>query len=327
MLHLRLQRLRIALLFVLVMGAGAELVAQEGDERYTEQLWTANVYPETYEFEQAVAFESTQDYQKAFWCYLNLFPVDPDSAITSSRRLAKNYSEPEPELRNAFAIYAKDDPEMQDKSASGEEVRKRKARWLDEITACLDDVFFKSRRPYHLNNSGLKRYDRGDLHGAIMAFQQAVDIDPKPKYLYNLGYVRHQVGQYQGAITCFNASIEHGHRLSEAYYYRGFCKGKLGDKGEALKDFNAAILIDPSYVEPLLTRGFERFKVGAYDLALEDLNHVLELDPDNADGYLSRGFVHHRLGNRDQACSDWHQAYDLGIKRVQGVLGKHCSTN
>lgn len=304
---------------------GMSLSSALAQERYVEKLWSAEVYPEEYAFDDGAAFEANNEFRKAFWYYLNLFEVDPDSAILSSRRIATQYEEPEPEMRNAFAIYAQDDPELA--GAAGENARKQKARWLDEITACLDDIFFKSRRPYHLNNSGLQRYERGDMNGALMAFSLAVELDPKAKYQYNLGYVRHQVGQYQHAIGNFNASIDNGHRLAEAHYYRGFCKGKLGDKGDALKDFSTSIQIDPNYVDPLLTRGFERFKVGAFDLALSDLDKVLTLDPFNPDAYLSRGFIHHRLGNADKACSDWINAEELGVARVSGVLQKYCSSN
>ena len=74
---------------------------------------------------------------------------------------------------------------------------------------------------------GMENGAKGDLNGAMAAFNQALQIDPKyaPAY-YGRGHVRSVQKDFVGALSDFNRAIEIDPTYRAAFYERGSMEGR-----------------------------------------------------------------------------------------------------
>src|ERR1700681_1114219 len=81
----------------------------------------------------------------------------------------------------------------------------------------------------HLNR-GTKELDAGDLDGALVDFNRAIELDPHYSAPYfNRGLVRRRQADYDGAISDFTKVIELN-PIAEAYLDRGAARKDKGDR-------------------------------------------------------------------------------------------------
>jgi tetratricopeptide (TPR) repeat protein len=150
---------------------------------------------------------------------------------------------------------------------------------------------------------------RGDLDGAISAFNTAIRLDPKfaPAY-YNLGYAKSLQNKADEAMQAYNQAIQLDPNYRDAYNQRGNLKGENGDFDGASADFQQVIRIDPKFAVAYYNLGHVYYFTGDLEGAVKQLNQALALDPNLPYAYFIRGLVRHAQGHNSDATSDFRKS-------------------
>jgi tetratricopeptide (TPR) repeat protein len=162
--------------------------------------------------------------------------------------------------------------------------------------------------------SGTALGQKGDLDGAIAAFNQAIGIDPKyaPAY-YGRGFAFALQGKPDDAISNYDQAIQLAPDYKAAYYQRGSLKGQKGDFDGALADFNAVIKLDPKYAPAYYNAGHVYYFKGDLANAGDQIDKALALAPKSPFSYFIRGLVQHAQGQREAATADFQKSSDFNF--------------
>jgi tetratricopeptide (TPR) repeat protein len=162
------------------------------------------------------------------------------------------------------------------------------------------------------NNRGIVRDELGDKPGAIDDYNLAIQFNPNLAEAYNnRGIVRDELGDKQGAIDDFNQAIKINPNDALAYYNRGLVRKDLGDKQGAIDDFNLAIKFNPNYALAYNNRGIVRKDLGDKQGAIDDFNLAIKINPNDALAYYNRGNVRDELGDNQGAIDDFNLAIKI----------------
>jgi len=150
--------------------------------------------------------------------------------------------------------------------------------------------------------------------------------DQSNEYL-KLGLSKRNAGDYQGALIAFNEAIEIDPDNSKSYIDRGICNDLLGDPKSAIDDYNIAIEIDPKNWTAYYSRAVTLRDSGLNDLAIRDFTKTIELNPECIWAYNNRGSLKYKESDIENACSDWKKAADLGDKDAHQHYIEYCTNS
>ena len=95
---------------------------------------------------------------------------------------------------------------------------------------------------------GLALAWRGDLNGAIRAFDQVIAATPRSSFAYlNRGQARLRSGDADGALADMNQAVRYAPRTARAYYNRSLVLRRKGDLRRARADEAKAVDLDERY--------------------------------------------------------------------------------
>jgi tetratricopeptide (TPR) repeat protein len=204
---------------------------------------------------------------------------------------------------------------------------------------------------------GAKRFQRGDLDGAIEDFTKAISIsshvdsnqltrsniasganglapsdgeareitviDPFTANAYtSLGAARYKKGDIDGAIRDYDLALKINPGLAAAYLNRGTARYAKGNGDGALDDWNRALRINPRLYEAYNNRGTLRANLLDLDGALADFNQAIVLNPRLAEAYYHRGWMRRDKGDFEGAILDFNRAIELNPQMAWAYHGR-----
>jgi len=157
----------------------------------------------------------------------------------------------------------------------------------------------------HLGPSDEKETRRG------LTLREHIRSDTLEEW-FDKGYRRYQEGDLEGAVEAYTEAIIHRPEETSSYFNRGIVYVEMGEHDKAVDDYNKVIALDPDYADAYNNRGWAYLQKGLFDLAIQDCSQALILDPDMATAYHTRGMAHKRKGMFDMARSDFQKSCQLG---------------
>jgi tetratricopeptide (TPR) repeat protein/S1-C subfamily serine protease len=171
----------------------------------------------------------------------------------------------------------------------------------------VDPNFSLSSR--YLGNSlfKLKRYDE-----ALMAFRQAISSGKGDFVLYQeLGNVLREMKRYPEAVDAYNQAVKLQPNHPWGYNNRGNIYTSLKQYPQAIADFKQAIELDPQDPKAYNNRGLVHDALKQYPQELADFNQAIKLDPNYSTVYYNRGTFYNEQKQYPQAIADFNQAIEL----------------
>lgn len=147
-----------------------------------------------------------------------------------------------------------------------------------------EETYEKAKRFFY---RGRAKQDDGDLGGAIVDFDKAIEIDPRhARYYFRRGGAKRGNGDLDGAIADYTRAIEINQGDAFAYNNRAAVKRLQGDLEGALADYDKAIETCPGYLEAYNNRGAAKQSNGDLDGAVADYTKAIEIEPRVTDFYF-----------------------------------------
>src|SRR5437899_343928 len=195
------------------------------------------------------------------------------------------------------------------------------------------------------NELGVALQREGDLFGAIRAFRQAIELDPKfGAAMANLGHALREAGNVQESIACFQrvallepgsgaAHADLGHALSRndqlreavaelrkaialapkfasAHFLLAETLSRAGQNAAALPEYEAAATLSPDNAE-FLTRYGSALSRTKPQAAVSPLRRAVSLDPSSHIARQALGLALQRTGDQAGAAREFEQARTL----------------
>lgn len=135
---------------------------------------------------------------------------------------------------------------------------------------------------------------------------------------------KYQAGDINGAIADYSAAIRLIPQSESAYYERGRIYNEQKKYLDAINDFTKVIEINPKNYRALYLRGYTKFLTGNYRGAVDDLNLSIGLYANSALAYWYRAEAKKKLGEKTGACEDWDKAYRLGYFEATAKINANC---
>ena len=155
-------------------------------------------------------------------------------------------------------------------------------------------------------------YQQGKLAQAIIAYEQAITLDPDDVLLYiPKARLLALEGRTIEAVRCADQAIEMAPENSRAWAVRGMAHDWNGDVPEAIDDCKRAIELDPTYAEAYAYLAEAYADVNRWVDAVEVAQTALQLDDRSVDAHRNYGYVLEDQGNYWEAVEQYERALEL----------------
>ncbi|MBC8394898.1 MAG: tetratricopeptide repeat protein [Deltaproteobacteria bacterium] len=162
-----------------------------------------------------------------------------------------------------------------------------------------------------LNISGDKRYQLGDLNGAIEEYKLALMLNPSDINVHNsLGVCYGELEDFDRALEEFETAIWLDSEEVMAIYNAGVANLFLANKNKALEYFLAAYRLEENVFEVLFQTGKLYLEMGENEKAKNLFEKAVELRPDSPAAYRFLGECFEAANKTETAI----QAYKKAVK-------------
>ena len=175
---------------------------------------------------------------------------------------------------------------------------------LDNITADVQPDFLQQ---------GVDLYQRGDLQGAIQAFEQEVLVNPGNATAYNnLGFLSYQQQHWSQSLAACQKAVELKPDYAEAYWNMGFAYEQQGQYPEAIQAMEKGIELSPlgnSGVYSNLGNMYARLE--RYEDATNAFQNAVLYNPEDAIAHNNLGVVRFKIGHFEDAVESFRRSVEI----------------
>lgn len=183
-------------------------------------------------------------------------------------------------------------------------------------------------QPNDLFNSAKEKIISGDMDGAIVDLNDAIDGNANTNAYALRGEVYMQMGDYENALNDFNAAIESDGMNAIAFYDRYLLNTRLENYDAALNDINNALAAQSMKPSEVLTLRDLYAKRGQLNLwlknwqgAIADYTNSLARDEGSvaANVYAERAEAYTAIGEYESAINDYTSAIRVISEQIQAA--------
>jgi len=164
-------------------------------------------------------------------------------------------------------------------------------------------------------NNGNQSYKRGDLEGALLSYNNVLNVDNTfYQAHYQIGVIQSKMGDKDLAIKSYEKALDVNPQFYKGFFALGLAKSSLNDSNGALAALQSAIDIYPGYDKAYGAMGDIYIGLKNFDKAKQVLNMSITVNPNYARGYANLGIIHSDEENWDNAVSSLEMAVALNEK-------------
>lgn len=160
---------------------------------------------------------------------------------------------------------------------------------------------------------GVRKHKAGDLHGASVAYERALDADPgNARVNANLGVLYEAMGQFPRAERHLRDAVESEPENAAAHNNLGVVLYRQGKYDAALIEFSRTLQLDPRHLEASTNKGLIFTRWGQLEDAERAFRQVLAIDSSHALAHYNLGLVHEEAGRYGAAIDAYHEFLKFG---------------
>jgi tetratricopeptide (TPR) repeat protein len=165
-------------------------------------------------------------------------------------------------------------------------------------TAQTADDFFKQ---------GWAKMHQSDWQGAVVAFDQAIKLDPTKVDAYmERGASKLMLGDQDGGMADYEAAIKIDPKNTETYLYLGQALS-MKDPKAAVADYQKVIALDPKNTQAYEGIATVHWMHQEYDGTIAAYDQLIAVDPKDWSAYAGRAMAKAAKGDLDGAIADYGQ--------------------
>jgi tetratricopeptide (TPR) repeat protein len=138
------------------------------------------------------------------------------------------------------------------------------------------------------------------------------------------GIAQAKQGKYAAAIMAFNQAIALEPQAAETYYHRGLAYYDSGEIDQAIADYNQSLNLNSQQVKVYLARAMAFLAVDNIQSSIIDLQIIFNLDPNYDQAYKLRANICLRLKEYNQAIDYLKQAGKIYLERQDKESCRYC---
>ncbi len=266
------------------------------------------------------------DDQAAAADFAEAIRLDPASAAADSPRAAPH---PNPNLPELTRPDDRREPHsrLPDRFlVRGREEWRANDSQLDAEIAANEETLRRDPNHYKaLNDRGLARFERGDLHGAFDDANRQVQLAPGVVNGYaNRAVALRELGDYDRAIADSTEAIRLLPGSGVPYNNRAIARADKKDFDGAMADFAEALRLQPMAASYYGNRAGVFAKMGDYARAVADNTQALAIDPTLAIAYHHLAMI--RAACPDASFRDGKQAVAMASQACVRTFWKNHNT-
>jgi tetratricopeptide (TPR) repeat protein len=189
--------------------------------------------------------------------------------------------------------------------------------WTHTLACTSDNVVAE-------NNFGNTLLDNGNIDGAMVHFQKALQIIPNhAEAHYNLGNALFRKGDVNEAIVQYQDALQSKPNDEKTHYNLGVAFLQQGKVDEAISEFQTALHIIPDDVVVLNNLGNADFQHGSVDQAISNYQQALQINPNDAKIHYNLGVALAQKHDFDEAIAHFQKCLKIkpGDITVMNNLG------
>jgi len=233
--------------------------------------------------------------------------INTPQAGISTQPGAAWYSPPPPtQTRSAGAIQHPITPKI----AGGTYLNAK--RYQEALLAFEQAIQLDPNDAVIYNGKGLALSNLNRYGEALAAYEQAVQLNPGFENAYiNKAYVLFKLRRHLEALTDCERAIQLGPNNASFYNLKGLVLSDLNRYGEALAAYEQAIRLDPNITTPYNNKSSLLYSLMRYQEAIVSCEQAIRLDPRNAVMHNSKGNILLALKRYGEALAAYEQAIRL----------------
>lgn len=169
-------------------------------------------------------------------------PSDSASVATADRKLIDRAKQEE----TARGVNVSAQPESRKTPAPPETEPANTVVTIDAPSVTAPPAISDTQKAFDIYQSGLQKFDAGDVKGAINAYLESVRLEPASAvYQMNLGHAYVTLKKDKEAMKAFREAVRLNPELAEAFYGLGFASFRSSKYREAVDAFKRAAALSP----------------------------------------------------------------------------------